>query len=510
MDTLLRLQGSDLAYLAPELILLAAAVVLSVMDLLLPRSFDRRTVGWLTLVALVGSGISVVFQLGVDAHVSLLHESYRVDDFALVLKLVFLTGTALAVLMSLGQSREELGTNDIGEYYYFYLPAVIGAMVVAASADLIMMYVGIELLSIATYIMVGMRRKSGIASESAFKYIVTGSISSAFILYGMSFMYGLTGSTNLLAINEMFVMRGIDGIAPLVYVSFFLLLTGLGFKIAAVPFHAWAPDVYQGASVPVASFLAVVSKAAGFAMLFRLFYVGFYQVGIPYGGQTSDYPFHTDMFLTLSVLAAAAMVAGNAMALRQRNMKRLLALSGVANAGYLLVPIVGQIGLFHSSGFSAIIFYLIAYLFMNMGMFAAVAIVSRTAGHEEMSGFAGLYHRAPGAAIAIVLIVLSLTGIPVTGGFFGKLFILFGALGMKMYWLAILMIVTSAVSFYYYFGIVRQMFMRSGTDQGDIHISPALGITLWICALAGVLLGFFPSPILGWLDGLYQFMADLF
>ncbi|HZG87355.1 NADH-quinone oxidoreductase subunit N [Paenibacillus sp.] len=503
-ESLLRLKVADLAHLAPELTLVIAAVVFSLLDLALPRSASRTAIGWLTLAALAASAVFAALQLGVEQPIALLNQSYRVDDFALVMKLLFLAGAALSILISLGMRKDDLAGDDVGEYYYFYLPATLGAMIVASSADLIMLFVGIELLSITTYIMVGMRKKLSVSTEAAFKYIVMGGISSAFLLYGMSFLYGLSGSTNLLEINMALRTGGIESFSALLYVSFFLMLTGLGFKIAAAPFHAWAPDVYQGAATPVAAYLAVVSKAAGFAMLFRLFYTAFFQTG------STEAPLHQDMFLALAVLAAAAMVIGNAMALRQQNAKRLLALSGVANAGYLLVPIAADVALFRVSGFSELVYYMIAYLFMNMGAFAAIAIVSRTEGHDELRGFAGLYHRAPWTAFAIVLIVLSLAGIPVTGGFFGKLFILLGAIEMKLFWLALLMIATSVISFYYYFGFIRQMFMRPGAEETPIKVPPVLGTALWLSAAAGVLMGFFPGPLLGWLEGLFRFTTDFF
>jgi len=504
METLQRIAAADLVWLAPELALVIAAVVLSLLDILLPRSFNRKTIGWLTIAALAVSAVFTAQQLGLEQPVSLLDDSYRVDDFALILKLLFLAGSAPAVLMSLGMKKEDLSADDIGEYYYFYLPATVGAMVTASSADLIMLYVGLELLSITTYIMVGMRKKIYISTEAAFKYVVMGGVSSAFILYGMSFLYGFTGTTNLARINMMLRFTGIENFDALLYVSFFLLVTGIGFKIAAAPFHAWAPDVYQGAAAPVAAYLAVVSKAAGFALLFRLFYTAFFQVG------TEEHPFHDDVFLTLAVLAAAAMIVGNTMALRQQNVKRLLALSGVANAGYLLVPIAAQVDLFHVNGFAELMYYLIAYLFMNMGAFAAAALIARAEGHGELSGFAGLYHRAPWTAFAVVLIVLSFAGIPVTGGFFGKVYILLGAVQMKMFWLALVMIVTSAISFYYYFGFVRQMFMRPGIERPPVKADPWLGAVLWISAAAGVVMGFIPGLILEWLDGLFRFGIDIF
>jgi NADH-quinone oxidoreductase subunit N len=498
-----RLLVSDLVHLAPELSLLVAAVILAVLDLLLPNTVNRKPIGWLTLLAFGVSAAFVIMQLGVDEPTVLLNQTYRVDDFALIMKLIFLIGAALSILMSLGTKQDHLSSDDLGEYYYFFIPATIGAMIMASSADLIMLFVGLELLSVTTYIMVGMRKRISISSEAAFKYVVMGGISSAFILYGMSFLYGLSGSTNLAAINEALRM-GIGENASLMYVSFFLMLTGIGFKIAAAPFHAWAPDVYQGAATPVTAYLAVVSKAAGFALLYRLFYNVYYGVG------TAETPLADDMFLAFAVLAAVAMVVGNTMALRQENAKRLLALSGVANAGYLLVPVVAGVDLFHVQGMSELTYYLIAYLLMNMGAFAAVSIMSQSAGHDELRGFAGLYHRAPWTAIAIVIIVLSLAGIPITAGFFGKLFILFGALHVKLYWLAIVMIVTSVVSFYFYFGFIRQMFMRPGDGSPEVHVNPWLGLTLWISAITSVVLGIFPAVVLGFLNGLFQFTVDFF
>jgi NADH-quinone oxidoreductase subunit N len=505
MDTLQRLHVEDLSYLAPELTLVIAAVILSVIDLLMPRQASRTVIGWLTLAALAVTGVFTALQIGSDHPTVLLGGSFRVDDFAVLLKLVFTAGTALSVLIGLGAGKNETGTEDVGEYYYFFLPATLGAFIMASSVDLITLFVGLELLSITSYILVGMRKKVSLSGEAAFKYIVMGGISSALVLYGMSFLYGLSGSTNLFTINEA-LRNTAEGNMALVYISFFLLLAGLGFKVAAAPFHTWAPDVYQGATTPVASYLAVVSKAAGFALLFRVIYTVYFQVG----AGSEKYPVQDDVFLAFSVLAAIAMVVGNAMALRQNNMKRLLALSGVANAGYLLVPIISNVGMFHVSGFAELLYYLMAYVFMNMGLFAAIALVKKAEGHEEMRGFAGLYHRAPLTAFAIVILVLSLAGIPVTGGFFGKLFILFGALQMKLYWLATLMIVTSAISFYYYFGIIRQMFMRPGGGAPEMKVSPVLGITLWICAAASVLLGLLPGPVLSWLEQVFRFGTDFF
>jgi NADH-quinone oxidoreductase subunit N len=496
----LRFHAADMLHLLPEITLIATAIILSLLDLILPRTVSRTLIGWLSLLGVIVSAFFVFAQMNPAEPIQLLNQSYRVDDFGNILKLIFLTGTGLVILMSLGSVKRE-DIPHIGEYYYFMLPAVLGAMIMASSGDLITLYVGLELLSITSYLLVGMKKKEHNSNEGAFKYIVMGGISSAIILYGMSFLYGITGSTNLAQIAAG-IGASLQSYEALIYLAFFLLLAGFGFKIAAAPFHSWAPDVYQGAPTPVTAFLAVVSKAAGFAILFRIVYVlfGFSNFG--------ENPIQRDVFLALIVLAAIAMVMGNFIALKQTNMKRLLAYSGIANAGYLLVPIGIHFTNVHYSNFSEFIYYLIAYLFMNIGAFAILMIVEQSSGHDEIKGFAGLYYRAPFTAAAMVLIILSLAGIPVTGGFFGKLYIILGAMQTQHYWLGALMIGTSVVSFYYYFGIIRQMFMRSDIESSDVRVSLPLGITAWLCALVGVAMGFFPHWVLGYIESIFSLVTD--
>ncbi len=497
----LRLHAADLMHLLPELTLVAAAMVLSILDLFLPKTANRSLLGWLTLASLIVSAGFVIAQLNPEEAIQLLNQSYRVDDFGNLMKLVFLTGTALVTLMSLGYVKRD-DIPHIGEYYYFLLPAVLGGMIMASSGDLITLYVGLELLSITSYLLVAMRKKNQQSNEGAFKYIVMGGISSAIILYGMSFLYGLAGSTNLTQIAGA-LGSSLQSYEALVYVAFFLLIAGFGFKIAAAPFHSWAPDVYQGAPTPVTAFLAVVSKGAGFAILFRMIYVLFGFSGF------QGSPLQSDVFLTLSVLAAIAMIAGNFIALKQSNMKRLLAYSGIANAGYLLAPIATHYALVHYSNFSEFMYYLIAYLFMNIGAFGVLMIIEQSTGHNEISGFAGLYYRAPLTALAMVLLILSLAGFPVTAGFFGKLYIILGTMATQKYWLGAIMIGTSVVSYYYYFGVVRQMFMRSGYESPEVKISLPLGITVWLCAIAGVVLGFFPQLVLKWIESIFSLAKDM-
>jgi NADH-quinone oxidoreductase subunit N len=497
----LRLHVSDLQYLLPEITLVVTAILLSIIDLIMPNRFSRSIIGWLSLVGIIISAIFVGLQMNPEEAIQLLNHSYRVDDFGNIIKLVLLTGTALIALMSLGYIKKD-EIPHIGEYYYFLLPAVLGGMITASSGDLITLYVGLELLSITSYLMVAMAKKNARSNEGAFKYVVMGGISSAIILYGMSFLYGISGSTNLGQIAAA-LSQSVESYEALMYMSFFLLIAGFGFKIAAAPFHSWAPDVYQGAPTPIAAFLAVVSKAAGFAVLFRIIY------GL-YGFNTfTDSMLQQDVFFTLSVLGAIAMVAGNFIALKQTNMKRLLAYSGIANAGYLLVPIAIHFSMTHYGNFSEFIYYLIAYMFMNVGAFAVLMIVERSSGHNEVSAFAGLYYRAPYTAVAMILIVLSLAGFPVSGGFFGKFYMILGAMQNHKYWLGALMIGTSVVSFYYYFGVIRQMFMRSDYESTEVKVPITIGITVWICAIAGLALGFYPQGVLNYIEDIFSLVKDL-
>lgn len=512
MEALQTLTWSDAWYLAPELTVTIFAIVLAILDLLLPRRANRNIIGWLTILGMVAAAAFVVWlmlDLKSAAEVSgqpadgvhnLLGMSYRIDDFGSLLKLVFLGSSAFIVLASLGSVR----SDDVpvkGEFYYFMLPAALGAMVMSSSGDLITLFVGLELLGITSYVLVGMRKRSGLSGESAFKYLVTGGVASAFILYGMSFLYGVTGTTYLTEIGNG-LGEAITDYRALVYVAFFLMTAGFAMKLALAPFHAWAADVYQGAPTPVTSFLAVVSKGAAFAMLYRIFMnTAFYFV-------EHDPVVQKDLYLGLSVLAAAAMIVGTAGALRQRNVKRLLALSGVANAGILLIPLSLDVTMLHMSLFSEFIYYLLAYAFMNIGAFAVLTVVSRGSGNETLSGFAGLYHRAPWTAVGMTVLLCSLAGLPVTGGFFGKLFILFGTVQTRDYWLAAILLATTIVSYAVYFGIIRQMYMRGGEEESAIRIPGPAGVSIWLCVAATLALGFLPSPVLDWIDGMFSIPVD--
>lgn len=503
------LTWTDMLYLAPEFTLAAIFLLLIVLDLILPKRVSRLSIGWLTLFGLLLSLALVVWRMldmnagdQVSEAIQLLANSYRIDDFSSLLKIVFLTGTALVVLMGLGSVRDDEAITDQAEYFYLLLPAVIGAMIMASSGNLVTLYIGLELLSLTSYVLVGMRRKSSRSAEAAFKYVVTGGISSAFVLFGMSYLYGVTGSVDLYEMGQA-LPSALADFKALVYAGFFFMIAGFGIKIATAPFHAWAPDVYQGAPSPVSAFLAVISKGAALVVVFRIMY----NTAL-FAASGEDVQVSNDIFFTLLVLAAGAMLVGTTAALRQKNAKRLLALSGVANAGYLLVPIGISITVVHSSNFSEFVFYLIAYLFMTIGAFAVLTVVSKASGHDELKSFSGMYYRAPWTAAAMAVFILSLAGLPVSGGFFGKLFILLGAANAKAYWLVAIIVISSVISYYFYFGIVRQMFMRGGGDS-DIRVPGPTGVVIWTCVAATVALGLFPGPLMQWIDAVFTIRGDL-
>ncbi|MFC5469638.1 NADH-quinone oxidoreductase subunit N [Cohnella suwonensis] len=504
------LTWDDAWTLAPEIVLSLFTILLILLDLFLPKRTNRDLIGWLSIAGLVAAAACVLFMIdlvnGSSSDSSsgvqiLLGGSYVVDDFGNLLKLAFLGAAALIVLGSLGTVKDDQVPIK-GEMYYLVLPAVLGAMVMSSSGDLITMFVGLELLSITSYILVAVRKRNRASGEAAFKYVVTGGVASAFILYGMSFLYGITGATNVTAIRESLAsMQG--GFDALLYIAFFLMIAGFAVKLALAPFHAWAADVYQGAPTPVTAFLGVVAKGAAFAMLYRIFVNTIYALG------QSNAQIKNDLLLALSVLAAAAMIVGTTGALRQRNLKRLLALSGVANAGILLIPLTTAFKTeMHADFFSEFLFYLLAYVFMNVGAFTVLTVVGRSSGSETLSSFAGLYHRSPWIAVSMTVLLCSLAGLPVTGGFFGKLYILFGTAQTHDYWIGAILLVTTIVSYAVYFGIIRQMYLRSGSVDGGLEVPAASGIVIGLCVIATLALGVFPSPVMSWIHDTFSVFSD--
>ncbi len=477
--------NADWSLMIPEIALVVFALVIFTIDLLMGIRGKRASLGVLSVFALL---IALALLLTTDKTGTIAY-TFVLDPFAILFKIVILAGTALVILMSMAYLKKNPEIYQ-GEFYYLLLFAAAGAMLMVSSVDLVTLYIGLEVLSIASYCLAGFRKQHLKSNEAAMKYVILGGVSSAFILYGISFVYGLTGTTNLLIIgSEMAAIY--DNFGYLVIMSLLFMLVGFGFKISSVPFHMWAPDVYEGAPTPITAFLSVVSKVAVFGLTLRVLILGFGAI-------------FEQWYFFFGLIAAMTMIIGNIVALAQKSSKRLMAYSGIAQAGYLLVPLAaalpGEVML------SQIVFYAFAYLLMTLGAFAVITFVTEDAGSDDLSAFSGLHQRSPFLAFAMAVFLFSLAGLPVTAGFFGKFYIFLGVMTQHMYWLAIIMAVTSIISFYYYFTIIKHMYMAK-TDNGveeanqDHHaenqkplsIPVSINLIVLVALIGTVLLGVMPN-----------------
>jgi len=487
LDQLLQYQWNAML---PEFIILGVAVLLSVLDLFWKKQ-KPSVIGWLGFIGIIAATISLI-TLFPKENVSILYDTFVLDHFAKVFKLLLLIATAIVFLFAIGY-RSEDSAFPYSEFYYLFLTALLGAMMMSSSADLITLFVGLELLSISSYILVGLRKKNVRSNEAAMKYVINGGIASAITLFGLSYVYGLSGSTKLGEIAYQFSLSQTEEVQYLLGISFLLVFIGLSFKIATVPFHMWVPDVYEGAPIPVTSFLSVVSKSAGFIILIRMILSIFGQASLNNENSVLE-GFQT----FLIILTMLTMIVGNAVALKQQNVKRMLAYSSIAHAGFILASFVSFSPYFY---LDAIWFYLIAYTFMNVGAFAVIYYVKEKTGSEHISSFAGLYHDSPVLAISMTIFLLSLAGIPGTAGFIAKFNIFLSTLSINqpLWILAITMIVTTIVSYVYYFGVLVQIYFRQTENVKETTIHYTTYIVIGLCIIGTILLGIFPNFALDFL-----------
>lgn len=501
LDTLL---SFDWGTMTPEFIILGVATALSVLDLFMPKHVDRKVLGWIGFIGIIAAILSLVMLIGGET-TSILFDTFRLDSFAIAFKLILLVGSALVMLLAIDFPHNE-GLEDYkGEFFYLFLAALLGAMMMASSGDLITLFVGLELLSIPSYILAGMRKRNLQSNESAMKYVINGGISSAITLFGMSYVYGLAGTTNLKGIATVFGGISDGQHIYLLGLAFFMIFIGLSFKLASAPFHMWAPDVYQGAPTPVTAFLSVVSKTAGFVIILRILLSVFGYIPVA-GDEGQQIPLLFALQDYIGFLAGATMIIGNVVALRQRNIKRLFAYSSIAHAGYILVALTAM----SFVTFDSIWFYLLAYVLMNLGAFAIIQLITAKTGSEDISHFAGLYRRAPLLAVTMGIFILSLAGIPGTAGFIGKLNIFLGALMVDQahYVLVSIMIATTVVSYFYYFGIMTQMFFRPAADNAKIEMPAGITAVVIITAAATILFGVLPNVALDFLHANFNQFVD--
>jgi NADH-quinone oxidoreductase subunit N len=461
------------APILPLIAVAVAAVVVLMVGVSVPDE-DAEGVGWLALVGLAGAFILALMMVG--QHGLSFGGSIALDNFSIYFELAILITAALTVLMSL----DYVGEFKLyaAEYYTLLLFATLGMMLLATAGDLIVIFLGLETMSIAVYVLAGFGRGDPKSSEAALKYFVLGAFSTGFLLYGIALIYGATGSIRLDRIHD--ALGGPLVHSPLLLLGLGMMLVGFGFKVAAVPFHMWTPDVYEGAPTPVTAFMAVGVKLGAFAGFLRIFLVHL--------GPVSEH-----WSWVLWVIAALTMTAGNLIALVQSNIKRMLAYSAIAHAGYLLVGMTAA----SAAAGGAILYYLLGYAFTNMGAFAAVVALGRRGEpHEEIADYRGLAVRHPGLAAAMALFLLSLTGVPPLAGFVGKFYVFAAALDAGCVGLVIIAVLNSVISAYYYLSVIVAMYMGEGGGVEIPRIAgrPALFATLAIAALGVILIGFYPEP----------------
>ncbi|HZD55328.1 MAG TPA: NADH-quinone oxidoreductase subunit N [Anaerolineales bacterium] len=460
----------------PEILLLVLAALLMVLDLLWDEE-GRRFLGWVSAGGLV---VILVVSLAVarpgEESSGVWGGMLRDDWLGFVFKMLFIFGAAITSLFAM--EVKALGRR--GEFYLLLLVSTIGMNLMASAGDLIMLYLAIETTSIPLYILAGFFKTDSKSTEAGFKYLLFGALTSTVMLYGFSLFYGFTGTTDITALTQ----TVLSGELPfgLVLGTLMLVLVGFGFKISVVPFHFWAPDVYEGAPTPVAGFLSTASKAAGFAVLMRVLLVAF-PVAVPYWAAI------------LAALSTASMTLGNALALAQRNIKRLLAYSSIAHAGYALIGVAAV----SSLGIAAAVFYLLAYVITNLAAFGAVAAFSRVSGSDEIADYAALSRRAPGLSLVMLVAFLSLAGMPPLGGFVAKVFVFAAAVRSNLVWLAMVGVLNSIVGLYYYLIVLKVVYLyRSEDEDKPVPLTRSYSIALVVLVAGIILVGTVFAPWFGW------------
>ena len=458
----------DYSLLTTEMVLAAFGLAVLVLGLIAPLN-ARKGLGPITVLGL--AAVLAVTAARWNVHGVLFDGMYIVDQYSTFFKILCLTG---AVLVTMGCVKYVDNMKAHGEYYSLMVFATLGMSVMASAGDFITLYIGLELMTIAFIILVAIRKTDAKAVEAGMKYIILAGLSSAALLYGLSLVYGMTGTIIIYDIAQIIVSGQMP---PVLIFGLALLVAGLGFKISAVPFHMWSPDIYEGAPVPVTAYLAVGSKAASLAVLLRLFIGGLINIS-------------GSWMMLVAVLAALSMIIGNLVAIPQTNIKRMLAYSSIAQAGYILVGLVAGT----EAGIKGVMFYTFLYAFATMGAFVVVAAVYDKIKSEEIADYAGLAQRAPLLAAVLTVSLLSMAGIPPLAGFVGK-FYLFQTIISDYFWLALLGLIMSMISVYYYLRVCLVMYRDEPKDNTAIPVSGSAAIVLIAAMVATVLIGVYPGPL---------------
>ncbi len=434
------------------------------------RGNDRRWIAWIATVGVLAVGVVSAL---VKPTAPALFGMFVQDALAIFAKRLFLAATFIGLLAGISRDGVACGRRG-GEYHLLLLSSLLGMLVLSSARDLILLFVAFELMSIPLYVLAGFGKSQDESVEAALKFFLVGSVSSAVMAYGLSFVYGATHTTDLARVAQTFSVG-----QPLLLLGLLAVFAGFAFKIAAFPFHMWVPDTYEAASTPFVAWLSVAPKAAGFVALFRVYFEGMGERAVAWMPIAAG-------------LAAVTIVAGNLMALPQQNTKRLLAYSGIAHIGYMLVGFAAA----SASGMAMVLFYLVAYVFGNMGAFLVVEAVARSERSEATAALRGLAQRSPLLALAMLLFLLSLGGIPFVAGFWAKLYVFYAAASAGLYWLVLVGAVLTVVALFYYLVVAKRMYIEPPeASAGRIRPTGPLALAVILCALCVVALGVYPKPI---------------
>lgn len=467
----------------PEVVVITAALLVLILDFFVGKE-QKSILGWFSLAGIVIAAYVSGGLMSMSG--SFFDGTFLLDPFSTYFKFVFYIACSLGILVSINYLKiEEINR---GEYYALMLFATTGMMMMASAGDLIMLYLGLELMALSVYILAGFMRRDSRSNEAAIKYLVLGAFSSGIMVYGMSLLYGLSGTTKLPGILAF--LRTADLTNPVLFLSMIMLIVSFGFKVAAVPFHMWVPDVYEGAPTPVTAFMSAGPKVAGFAVLLRLFLY------------TLE-PLREHSTAIFAGLAVLTMAVGNVLALSQTNIKRMLAYSSIAHAGYALVGLAAgaasAIPEVKADGMASVMLYVCIYALMNMGAFGVV-IMLRKAGKrgEEITDFAGLGKTNKTAAFLMLIFMFSLTGIPPLAGFVGKFYIFKSAVQAGLVWLAVVGVLFSSISAYFYLRVIMVMYMSEPKGAIELSTAPSLALALAISATAVIVIGVYPTDLLNY------------
>ena len=483
----------NLALFIPEIALAVTAAIVILLDLFIER---KRWLAQVSVSGLVIAGGVTIAMWG-GSYPAIFNNMLAVDNFALFFKMLFM-GIAFLVILSSTDYASKFSRFQ-GEYYALVLLATLGMMLMAATTNLIAIYIALELASISLYALVGFLKDKK-SSEASLKYLLLGAVASAVLLYGMALVFGFTGKTQLGEIAR--VIQTLPSMtllaSPGLTLGIVLLVAGLGFKIAAVPFQMWVPDVYEGAPTPITAYLSVASKAAGFAIILRVFFSAF---GMP------DW-LSLNWGYIFAALAVISMTIGNILAIPQANIKRMLGYSSIAQAGYLMVGLaaMGVASADNILGQSGVLFFLASYAFTNMGAFIAIIAISNKLDSDLIEEYSGMGKRAPLLALALTLCLISLIGMPPAAGFMAKFYIFNAAMQQGMIWLVIIAVINSVISAYYYLRVVKVMWLGEAASVGKVYSSGALRLALFLCCLGVLLLGIIPGSAMK----LAQLAASMF